>query len=288
MRCLVGSAPLMTVTPAVRAEPMSKQATPIVDLDDPRLAVYRHLKSTNETRDSGQFVVEGDKLFERLLDSDFPLASVLVSDRAGPLGLERVPDDVPVYLVPHERMELLVGFNFHRGVLASGLRKPWPKLDDVVNSAGDRTTLVVCPRIDNPENLGGILRIADVFGVLAVVTGARCPDPLSRRVLRVSMGSSLCVPVVAPEDLKSALLRLQNEHRFRLTATVLDPTAAPLEQFRRADRVAVLLGSEGTGLDQEWVNLCDDLLTIPMRAGAESLNVAVAAGIILYHLTRRG
>src|SRR5262249_175489 len=68
----------------------------------------------------------------------------------------------------------------------------------IARASGQRSAVVVCPRIDNPENLGAVVRIADVFGADAVLAGGRCPDPLSRRVLRVSMGSALRGPVVAP------------------------------------------------------------------------------------------
>ena len=147
------------------------------NLNDPRLAIYRDLKTSNATRRLEQFVVEGDKLFERLLASEFEVVSVLVGDRHERLVIGRVAEDVPVFVVPEAVVSLLVGFNFHKGVLACGLRKPWPKLDDLTAGAGRSSTLMICPRIDNPENLGVLVRIADVFGLDAIVVGDRCPDP---------------------------------------------------------------------------------------------------------------
>jgi tRNA G18 (ribose-2'-O)-methylase SpoU len=262
---------------------------PIRDLDDPRLAMYRHLKATNLTRRADQFVVEGEKLFDRLVSSRFPVASVLVSERSEGAVAGRVPEGVPLFVAPHGQVEELVGFNLHRGVLACGYRRPWPRLDPLVRAfAGPRSVLAVCPQVDNPENLGAILRLADVFGVLAVVAGPRSPDPLSRRVLRVSMGMALRVPVVTPDDLPAALVRLRSDWGFRLAATVTDPSAEPVDRFEAPGRLAVLLGSEAHGLDPELVALCDHRLTVPMRSGAESLNVAVAVGITLHHLTRPG
>jgi tRNA G18 (ribose-2'-O)-methylase SpoU len=259
---------------------------PIDDLDDPRVAIYRHLKATNLTRAADQFVVEGEKLLDRLLASRFPTASVLVTDRHERRVAAKVPPEVPLFVVPHEMIDLLVGFNFHRGVLASGRRRPGPALDEVVRGAGPLMTVVVCPSLNNPENLGAIVRIGDVFGVDAVVVGGRCPDPLSRRVLRVSMGTALRMPVIASGDLAGDLDRLRSGWGFELAATVLDPAAEPLDAVRRPDRLAVLLGREDEGLEPEWVARCDRRITIPMRPGAESLNVAVAAGIVLYHFSR--
>ncbi len=259
---------------------------PIDDLDDPRLAMYRQLKATNQTRDKGQFVVEGQTLVDRLLDSRFPVASVLATERWEPTIAARVSGDVAFYIVPQARIEALVGFNFHRGVLACGLRRPWPDVDELARANGAHATFVVCPQVDNPDNLGAIIRTADVLGVDAVFASGRCPDPLSRRVLRVSMGAALRLPVIVCDDLAATLDRLRHDYGCKAIATVVDPTAGPLDGYRRDGRIAVLLGCEAHGLAPEWRARCDGALTIPMRPGAESLNLGVAAGIILYHLTR--
>jgi tRNA G18 (ribose-2'-O)-methylase SpoU len=208
----------------------------------------------------------------------------LVTDRLEPRVAPRLPEAVPLFVVPHQRIEQLVGFNFHRGVLACGRRHAWPEPSEWARGAGAGSVVVVCPRIDNPENLGAVVRLADVFGALGVLAGPRCPDPLSRRVLRVSMGSALRVPVTATDDLAAEVDRLRRDHGFATVATVTDPSAERLDGFRRSDRLALFLGSEGHGLEPAWLALCDRRLTIPMRPGAGSLNVAVAAGIILHHL----
>ena len=259
----------------------------IDDPDDPRVASYRHLKATNLTRDSGLFVVEGEKLFDRLRESPFPLASVLAAASLAPVVAPRVPEGVPLYVIDDAKIEAIVGYNFHRGVIACGRRRPSPDVAALAKASDAGATFVVCPRIDNPENLGAIVRIADVFGAGAVLVGGRCPDPFSRRVLRVSMGSVLRVPVVEPGDPPGALGLLRREG-FTAVASVVDPAAEPLGDFRRGGRVALLLGCEGHGLDDDWLARSDRRVTIPMRPGAESLNVAVAAGVLLHHLTTRG
>ena len=105
---------------------------PITDLDDPRIAIYRNLKATNRTRCSGQFVVEGEKLLDRLLTSTHPVASVLAGERHESRVAAKVPAEVPLYVLPHELLDLLVGFNFHQGVLACGVRCPGPDLAALV------------------------------------------------------------------------------------------------------------------------------------------------------------
>jgi tRNA G18 (ribose-2'-O)-methylase SpoU len=259
---------------------------PIDDLDDPRLAIYRHLKATNETRGGDTFIVEGEKLVHRLLSSRFPVDSVLVTDKFEGHHSPKVPDDVPLYVIRQDQIEALVGYHFHRGVLACGRRLAWPDLDSTLWGLGRRACLVACPVLDKPDNLGAILRIADAFGVDAVLVGDACPDPLARRVIRVSMGSALRLPVYVEGDLLATIVRLKAEHAFEMIAADAHADAERLDRVSRPDRLTVVLGGEAFGLDAGWLALADRRVTIPMRPGADSLNVAVAAGIVLHHFTR--
>jgi tRNA G18 (ribose-2'-O)-methylase SpoU len=259
---------------------------PIDDLHDPRIAIYRSLKATNQTRRLGQFVVEGERLVTRLLASRFPVVSVLVSDRHEPKLDVDVPDGVPTYVVPHALVDAIVGFPFHRGVLACGERRAWPNLEELVADRDRRLVLVICPKLSNPENLGGIARIGDVFGIDAILAGPECPDPLSRRVLRVSMGAVLRLPVLVADRPRDVASRLVQSAAIELLAAVADPVAEPFESTPRPRRMGLILGDEHEGVDPEWLDLCRRVVTIPMRPGASSLNVVVAAGILLYHWTR--
>jgi tRNA G18 (ribose-2'-O)-methylase SpoU len=269
-----------------RAEKVAMARVAITDLDDPRIAIYRSLKATNATRDMGQFVVEGEKLVARLIASRFATVSVLVTDRhLTRLGVQ-VPVDVPTYVVPNALIDSIVGFPFHRGVLGCGERRTWPALNEIVARAGPRLTLVVCPRLSNPENLGAIARISDVFGIDAILAGPSCPDALSRRVLRVSMGSSLRVPVIVSEQLGEISDNLVRHDRVVLLGAVADPAAEPFDAVGRPDRLGLVLGEEDQGIEPEWLEKCARRITIPMRPGAASLNVAVAAGIVLHAFRR--
>jgi tRNA G18 (ribose-2'-O)-methylase SpoU len=258
----------------------------ITDLDDPRIAIYRALKATNLTRGLGQFVVEGEKLVERLLASRFRVVSILATDRYVARIDERVPADLPVYVVSFEQIHAVVGFPFHRGVLACAERIAWPTAAEILGQTKDRCTMVVCPRLGNPENLGAITRIGDVFGIDAILAGPSCPDPLSRRVLRVSMGSALRLPVIVADQLEETAGQLAAAFDVEFWAAVADPLADSFEQVSRPDRLALVLGDEDQGVDAAWLARCRRSITIPMRPGASSLNVSVAAGILLYHLTR--
>lgn len=258
----------------------------IDDLDDPRLAPYRALKKTNATRASGHFVVEGDKLVRRLLDSDFKVLSLLVAEQNLPAVFDAADRDVDVLVVDRSAIEQIVGFNFHRGLLGCALRKPKLSLREIVNVSAPRLTLVACPDVQDPENLGALLRIASALAIDAIALGPGCCDPFSRRVLRVSMGAALRVNIFEGDDLGAELTSLRDSAGFELWAAVTDATAVGFDTIARPDRLALLLGSEGHGLSADWVARCDRAVTIPMAPQVDSFNVAVAAGILLYHLTR--
>lgn len=256
----------------------------IADLDDSRLAVYRDLPNSNPTRNSGLFVAEGWLLVDRLLKSELTIASILLDERFEEELGAQLPSDVPIYVVPAKLVNDIVGFKFHRGVLACG-RRP---VDRTIAEAlppdkQRRLTVVVAADIHDPENMGCILRNSAAFGVDLVVASRRCADPFSRRVLRTSMGTVFRLPLVQPPQVMDAVRELMNDWRIELAATVLDDHAESLHHAVRGDRFGLVFGNEGHGLEADLAAACTRRLTIPMQGGTDSLNVGVATGIFLYH-----
>ena len=266
---------------------------PVQTIDDPRLACYRQLNEQNLTRHSGLFVAEGDKVVERLIGSRYEVASILAEQPFADRYAPRVSADTPIYVASRALLEATIGFNFHRGVLACGRRRERRSVAELLSSlplpvgeGAGAATLVVCVGIQDPTNLGSIIRTAAAFGCAGIVLGGKCADPFSRRVLRVSMGAVLYLPIVESLALTADLARL-GEAGFELVATVVgDPAAEPLSAARPAARTAVLFGSEGHGLPAECLALCGRRVTIPMQLGVDSLNVAVAAAVVLHQFTR--
>ncbi len=259
----------------------------IPTLDDPRLEPYRHLKKTNQTRWSRQFVAEGKRLVQRLLETALPVRSLLVAEHRFAEAESWIPESVETYLIPESLARQLVGFNFHAGFMACGERPPPVDVRSWLDGRGQSSplTVVVCPNVNDPENLGAMIRLSACFGVDLLMLGHGCCDPFSRRVLRVSMGNGFHLPICESRDLIGDLDDLAGTGCERV-ATVLDPTAEPLSTSGRSRRLALLFGNEAEGLSLDWIQRCERRVTIPMAAGADSLNVAVAAGIILHHFTR--
>lgn len=260
--------------------------TQIQHVDDPRIAPYRALKERELARDGNRFIAEGEHLVRRLLASDFAVESVLLAHRRVEEMSPLVRSGVPVYSAPDDLMRQIIGYKFHSGVIACGLRKPRECLDDIVPKDRDRLLLVVCPDIANAENLGSLIRLSAGFGVDAMILGPHCHDPFFRQSVRVSMGTIFKLPLYQSDDLIRDLGRLRNEWGMQSFATVLDESAESLETVHTPGKVALLFGNEAQGLDAATVAACDRRVTIPMKLGTDSFNVAVAAGIFLYHFTR--
>jgi tRNA G18 (ribose-2'-O)-methylase SpoU len=178
-----------------------------------------------------------------------------------------------------------VGYRFHSGVIAAGRRRPLLKLEEVLGNLkkDEPALLVVCPETSNTENLGLMIRIAAGFGATAMVLGELSCDPFYRQAIRVSMGTVFHLPIVQSESIARDLHEMKERWGVERVATVLDEDAEPLREAKRAARMAVLFGNEAQGLAEGIVKLCDRKVTIPMKRGTDSLNVAVAAGVVLYH-----
>src|SRR5690606_10550883 len=142
---------------------------PITSLDDPRVAPYRDLVHSRDARASGLFIAEGEKLVQRLLESSFETVSILLADRVVERIAPTLPPHVPAYVLSDELIRQLVGFNFHRGVMACGRRALKTTLEDCLLPLSGPKKLVVCPMPNDPENLGGIIRSASAFGVDALL-----------------------------------------------------------------------------------------------------------------------
>jgi tRNA G18 (ribose-2'-O)-methylase SpoU len=258
----------------------------VASIDDPRVAIYRDLPRSNLTRPSGFFIAEGHLLVQRLLASPFEVASILLDERFQDTLELPCPAETPVYVVPSPLINQIVGFRFHRGVLACGRRKPFQRLEELDFNGIQRRTVVVCVDVHDPENMGAILRTSAAFGVDLVVFTNQCADPFSRRVLRTSMGTVFKLPLVATNEIVADLRKLRTIHQVELAASILNETAESLDASPRPARLGLLFGNEGHGLPPHVAAECDRQVMIPMRLGTDSLNVSVAAGIFLYHFTR--
>ena len=290
-KCPATSAGFFLEHPSHHRTPMQTVNIP----EDPRLALFTAMKDRDVRRETGLFLAEGEHLVRRAFEAGLAVRSVLVVeqkvDRVEAMLAEASAQDVEVLACTKQVIEGAVGFAMHQGIVAT-VRPP----DELMGVAGldqavgacatkGRPTLLVCPEITNVENLGLLTRVAAGLGVGAMVLGPRCADPWYRRSVRVSMGAVFKLPIVRLDDLDAGLDQMRDQHGYELVATVIDEDATPLREasVRPDQKHAILLGSEGYGLPDELAVRCDHRVQVPMHAGIDSLNVAVAAGIVLHH-----
>lgn len=262
----------------------------IGSLDDPRVAAYRWVADPARLGAEGWFVAEGRMVVPRLLAASArpgrwsgSAASLLLS----PAALESLGElvaaypDVPAYVAPQAVMNALVGFNIHRGCLALAQRPAPIPLTAEALAAANR--VVVLEGVNNPDNIGGIFRTAAAFGVDLIVLGPDSGDPLYRKAIRTSMGATLEVPYVSASDWPAALAQLATSG-LTVAALTLAGDARPLPGFRPVpSRVALLAGAEGNGLTAAAQAAAHHRLRIPMTDQVDSLNVATAVAVALYH-----
>jgi|HubBroStandDraft_1064217.scaffolds.fasta_scaffold00046_31 tRNA G18 (ribose-2'-O)-methylase SpoU len=271
---------------------IASEPPPIIRIDnpaDPRIAAYRAVRERDLVGRDGLFIAEGEVVLRALLRSRLhrPVSLLLASQRVAGLSplLAGLPAGVPVFAASQAALDGIVGFPIHRGILALGRRGPMPSAAELLGRVREQALVVVLFGTANHDNLGGVFRNAAGFGADAVLLDPRCCDPLYRKAIRVSVGATLLVPwarLGADED----PVELLAAHQF--DALALSPAGRlPLADYRRPDRVAAIFGAEGPGLPPALMARLATL-SIPMAAGFDSLNLATASGIVLYHLASTG
>ncbi len=245
----------------------------ITSLKNPKITVWKSLKDRKGRRETGCFLVEGRKMTEEALASAFQVEAVLVdADRADEF---RLPSHIPTYTMPAHVLAAVCDTKTPQGVAAV------VRMADVPLT-GKR--LVAMDGVQDPGNVGTIIRTADAAGFDGVLLSAQCADAFSPKVLRATMGSVFRMGIRVTDDLPG-LLAQQVQESAAVLSSQLDG-----EPFYRmhpvGDRFVLVIGSEGNGVTDAVKAVATHRVKLPMRGGAESLNAAVAAGIMMYELTR--
>jgi len=257
----------------------------VTGLDDPRVTDYANLTDVALRRrvesEHGLFIAEGDKVIRRAIAAGFTPRSLLMSARwYDSLSDALASFDVPVYLAADEVLAGITGYVVHRGALAAMNRRPTPELADLLPAA---RRLLVLEGIVEHTNVGAAFRSAAALGVDAVLVDPRCADPLYRRSVKVSMGAVFSVPWARATAWPAALHQVRDEG-FELWALTPGADALDLDEATATlpARLALLLGTEGSGLTDEALRVSDRRVRIAMAHGIDSLNVAAATAVATY------
>lgn len=259
--------------------------TVIDDPDDERFRQFRlserGLASRADKRDdagAGLFLAEGDLVVERAHAAGCVAVAALVDAERVPPVTHRLA--CPVYGGGIEVRRMVSGLGVPSDIIALFRRPARPTVTDLAAHA-DR--LVVLEGVDNPANVGAVVRNAAALAWDGLVLDHTSADPLARRSLRVAMGTAFSLPHARTTRLVDDLRALEG---FTIVAMTPDPGARPLDDVLPGERMAVLIGSERNGLSPQLLAL-GEAVRIPMAPGVDSLNAAAATAIACWHLRRR-
>lgn len=257
-------------------------------LDSPGLEPYSRLTEQalrNATPD-GLFIAESPKVIRVAISAGYEPESLLCEERhiAGDAAdiIARFPG-MPVYTGSPALLEQLTGYRLTRGVLCAMRRKPLPEVADTVRGA---RLVAVLDNVCDTTNIGAIFRSAAALGVDAVLLTRGTCDPLTRRAVRVSMGTVFLVPwTYLPEEGWQELLRANG---LKTAAMALTDRSVGLDDptLNAEPRLAVIMGTEGDGLAHDVIGEADYTVRIPMAHNVDSLNVAAASAVAFWQLRR--
>lgn len=261
----------------------------ITDFSAPELDVYTRL-SEGQLRcrhdpAEGIFIAESPKVIARALDAGcVPISFLMERRHVDGVGRELLDrcGEIPAYTAAFDVLAQLTGFHLTRGMLCAMHRPSLPTVQQVC--AGARR-IAVLENVMNPTNIGAIFRSAAALNMDAVLLTSAGSDPLYRRAIRVSMGTVFQVPWTVLDDAPPWQTQL-HAMGFQTAAMALTDRSIPLSDPRlaAAQKLAVVLGTEGDGLAENTIACCDFTVRIPMSHGVDSLNVAAASAVAFYQL----
>ena len=264
---------------------------PVDDPADERLAVFRlnerQLSPRPQRRNDegdGLFMAEGDLVVERALEAGCAPVVALVDElRPPPVADVLAAAGVAVYAGGERVRAMVTKLGVPNSVVAIFRR---PARRSVAQLAEGARRLVLVEAVDNPANIGAIVRNATGLGWDGLIVDGTSADPLARRSLRVSMGHAVVLPHARTADV-AATLRDLVAIGFTIAALTPDPTAVDIDEVVPPDRLLVCMGAERVGLSEPVMAAATVRVRIPMHAGVDSLNVAAATAIACHALRTR-
>lgn len=266
----------------------------ITDFTAPELDAYARLTERELMNRfdpaNGLFIAESPNVIDRALDAGYEPVSLLMERRHVDAQAKHIVSrcgEIPIYTAELSVLTQLTGFSLTRGVLCAMRRKPLLSAQAICKTA---RRVAVLEDIMNPTNLGAIFRSAAALSMDAVLLTPGCCDPLYRRAVRVSMGTVFQIPwaFLGEEmaDWPDRGMRSLYDLGFQTAAMALcdDSVSIKDERLMKAEKLAIVLGTEGDGLKQHTIAACDYTVKIPMSHGVDSLNVAAASAVAFWEL----
>ena len=240
--------------------------------------VIRQLRALGRERsaraEAGLFVGDGEKLLREAIQCGAEMDTVLWSETPA----FHVPNAAHEFTAPAELVEYVSALSHSPGPVFTVRMQPMPLPETL-------RRVIVLETVQDPGNVGTVLRTANALGMDAVLLTGSCADLYSPKTVRSTMGAIFRMPVLecSLEEMNSLL----QQHGLPLYGAALSDSAKDLRTVS-LDRAAVAIGSEGQGLSREFLSACDGEIIIPMRPESESLNAAIAASVVMWEMARTG
>jgi len=242
--------------------------------------------------EQGIFIAESPNVIDRALHAGYQPLSMLIDKAEFSSQMQQIAaqhPDIPVYLAEQAVLNSIRGIHLTRGVLCTMRRRSHAfRIDETEGMH----RIALLENVMNPTNLGAAFRSAAALGIDAVLLTQGCTDPLYRRAARVSMGTVFQLPwFVLPDSASAAehIIQMQ-KHGWKCAAMALRDDSFSIDDnaLKKAEKLIIVLGTEGEGLADETISACDYTVRIPMAHGVDSLNVAAASAVAFWELRKGG
>lgn len=250
--------------------------------DNSLIKEVKKLKDKKYRTESNKFLIEGFRFVGEALQSDFEVTLVFISenalDRWNSFSMQdKVQKNAKVYLVHDQVLKVISSTDTPQGVVAVVSNKNIA----VENKQG---FYILADKIQDPGNMGTIIRTAHASGALGVIITKGTVDIYNEKTLRSTMGSIFHIPIIHDSNLES--IEILKNSGFKLVISSLD-TDKNFYDVDLKDKVIIAVGNEGNGVSSELIHIADTKVKIPMPGGAESLNVSIAASIMMFESVRQ-
>lgn len=241
------------------------------------------VSSKKYRKETGLFVAEGLRLCEDALKSGQRAVQAFLTPETAqkPQAMEIVAQAQEAFLISPEVAAKISDTQTPQGIFCVFKILDNHSLVDTMK--GKR--FVVLSSLQDPGNLGTIIRTSEAFAMDAIIMSADCPDIYSPKVLRATMGGVFRIPIITVENISGAIEYLRQE-QVSVYAAALSKESVPITKVDLGGRTAVVIGNEGNGLSAEVISCCTKSVIIPMAGNAESLNAAIAASIAIWEMSK--
>ena len=263
---------------------------------NPRIVEAAKLQEKKHRTKTGRFFFEGHKLFSEARAASVPIECVIAEEQAFAKYAALFDDPTfEILVVPSSVYEKITAEQAPQGIfcIAKSLQNlkfshtnamNGSQFGDIINTEKPEK-LLICDSLRDPGNLGTVIRTANALGFDRLILSADCADLYNPKTVRAAMGAIFRLQMEITDSIPDTVAQLRAQN-YDVRAAALTETAQPLGDYTVTPRTVFVIGNEGHGLSEETVAACCGSVIIPMAEGAESLNAAIAASILMWERTR--